>query len=104
MNEFVVLAVLLALVVVRLLGVTFLVLFILRPVRGCPACFRETVPVRKPWLRFVGLGRLEWRWCPFCGWEAFARRQPAPRTPVRPRDPLGARDASAVHDGEGAGR
>jgi hypothetical protein len=47
-------------------------LLLIRPVRGCPACFHPTAPVRVRWLE--RLSRLEWRWCTYCGWRGVARR------------------------------
>lgn len=55
---------------VALLGVGGLLL--IRTVRGCPACFQPTAPVRVRWLE--RLSRLEWRWCTYCGWRGLARR------------------------------
>lgn len=42
-------------------------------IRSCPACFADTVPVRRRWLRAV-LPWLQWRWCPTCGWEGPSSR------------------------------
>jgi len=93
MNEWIVVGVLVALVGLRVMMVGMLVLFIIRPVRGCPACFRDTFPLRKWWLRWITF-RMEWRWCPSCGWEGLARRMPAgaragpgPRIPADAEDP-----------------
>lgn len=94
MNEWVVLAVLLSLVALRVMAVGILVLFIIRPVRACPACFRDTFPLRKWWLRWITF-RMEWRWCPSCGWEGLARRRslrsgvPSARPTSDPTDPPG---------------
>lgn len=42
-------------------------------VRSCPACFHDTIPIRKPWLRRLAPS-LEWRWCPSCGWRGPSSR------------------------------
>lgn len=42
-------------------------------VRSCPACFADTVPIRRRWLRTL-LPWLQWRWCPACGWEGPSNR------------------------------
>lgn len=103
MNEWVVIAVLGALVGLRVLAVAFLVAFIIRPVRSCPACFRSTVPIRTAWLRLLR-AHLEWRWCATCGWEGLARRRP--RAKSAPSGAAGDRpapEASGLHDGQGPG-
>lgn len=78
MNEFLVVGVLFGIVALRVLAVRFLVLLIIRPVRGCPACFEPTAPIRKRWLFLLGRN-LEWRWCAACGWEGIARRMAVDR-------------------------
>lgn len=64
-----------ALVLMRYLAVLAIAVLIIRPVRACPACFAATLPVRNTWLRPFAR-RYEWRWCPACGWQAIARREP----------------------------
>jgi hypothetical protein len=111
MNEWVVVGVLLALVGLRVMAVGVLALFIIRPVRGCPACFQDTAPLRKRWLTLVSR-RMEWRWCPACGWEGLARRIRGrggrPLGPVSGRhegNPPGVDhgNRSGLDDGEGPG-
>lgn len=104
MNEWVVVAVLGALVGLRVLAVAFIVAFIVRPVLSCPACFQSTVPIRKEWLRLFR-SHLEWRWCANCGWEGLARR--LPKAKGAPSGPAGGRptsEASGFQDGPGPGR
>lgn len=81
MNEYLVVGVLFGLVLLRALLVGVLTLLVIYPVRACPACFEEgTLPIRKWWLVPVAR-RLEWRWCPACGWEGPARRVSTDRLP-----------------------
>ena len=61
------------LVFLRLALIAVVGLFIIRPARDCPACFRPTVPIRKRWLAWFN-SALEWRWCPECRWEGPARK------------------------------
>lgn len=101
MNEWVVIAVLGALVGLRVAAVAFLVAFIVRPVRSCPACFRGTIPIRKRWLRLLR-AHLEWRWCPGCGWEGPARRWPRAKSPhAAPPAGRPAPEPSGRPDGQG---
>lgn len=62
----------LGLILLRVTLLTVGGLLLVRPVRGCPACFHPTDPVRVRWLE--RLSRLEWRWCTHCGWRGVARR------------------------------
>ena len=62
-------------------------------VRACPACFSETLPLRKRWLRRLAPW-LGWRWCPTCGWEGPSRRS---RNELVPEP--GPRPAGEVPDG-----
>lgn len=62
----------LGLIVLRVALLTIGGLLLIRPVRDCPACFCPTVAVLSAWLE--RLTRLEWRWCPTCGWRGLARR------------------------------
>lgn len=69
----IIVAVFLALVVLRwglLLGGA---LVLIPRVRACPACFEATLRIHRPWLRRL-LPWLEWRWCPSCGWRGPGRR------------------------------
>lgn len=51
---------------------------LLRPARSCPACFRSTVAIRRPFLAAV-VRFAEWRWCPACGWQGPSRRRATER-------------------------
>jgi hypothetical protein len=62
----------LGLILLRVVLLTVGGFLLIRPVRGCPACFQPTTPVLVPWLE--RLTRLEWRWCTHCGWRGVARR------------------------------
>lgn len=105
MDERVVMVVLGGLVALRALAVAFLVYFIIRPVRACPACFRDTFPLKKRWLAVLGLAArsLEWRWCPFCGWEGPARRLRVPAPPPGTGADSPVPGPSDAHEGERAG-
>ena len=86
MSAAVVTLVFLGLVLLRVVLVAVGAMAIIRPVRACPACFQDTVPIRKPFLaRFAPA--YEWRWCPACDWQALARRGraqwPAARVPAQ---------------------
>jgi hypothetical protein len=70
----------LALILLRVALLTVGGLLLVRPVRGCPACFQPTAPVRVRWLPWTG--RFEWRWCMGCGWRGLSLRAPE-RTPER---------------------
>ena len=88
MSAAVVTLVFLGLVLLRVVLVGVGALAIIRPVRACPACFEDTIPIRKPLLERFGQA-FEWRWCPSCGWEGIARRSnrsgwPAPPHPAPP--------------------
>jgi hypothetical protein len=65
--------VLVALALVRFALVAVGAALLIRPVRSCPACFRDTVAIRRPWLDRLA-SRYEWRWCPYCRWQGPARR------------------------------
>jgi len=70
----VLLAVFAVLVALRAFAILFLLAFIVRPVRTCPACLTgATIPVYRRVLLVTGR-RFEWRWCPSCGWQALTRR------------------------------
>jgi hypothetical protein len=68
----VVAATFLGLIVLRIVLVTVGGYLLVRPVRGCPACFEPTAPVRVRWLERATT--LEWRWCMHCGWRGLSRR------------------------------
>jgi hypothetical protein len=62
----------------------FVMIYLLLPTdRSCVQCDEETLLVRMNRLgRFGSLcsgGRVQWRWCPRCGWEGLARRGVARR-------------------------
>jgi hypothetical protein len=65
--------VLLALALLRFATIVVGGALVIRPVSACPACFRDTVPIRSRWLARVA-ARYEWRWCPYCRWQGLARR------------------------------
>ncbi|HUE96552.1 MAG TPA: hypothetical protein VMN39_07820 [Longimicrobiaceae bacterium] len=57
--------------------------------RTCSQCDEETLLIRAHRLGRFGsaltLRRVQWRWCPRCGWEGLARRvHVAPRPAGRP--------------------
>ncbi len=88
MSVTVVVLVFAGLVLLRVLLVAVGAMAIIRPVRACPACFEDTIPIQKPLLERLS-HRFEWRWCPVCGWEGIARRLrrtswPAPPQPGPP--------------------
>ncbi|HEX9885046.1 MAG TPA: hypothetical protein VGA70_01085 [Longimicrobiales bacterium] len=72
--------VLLGLVLLRWGLILFGALLILQPARSCPACFRATLPIRRPVLNAV-LPVAEWRWCPACRWSGPSLKSPSPATP-----------------------
>jgi hypothetical protein len=65
--------VLLGLIILRFAALLLAIVVLARPVRACPACFAETVPIRTGWLRLFR-HRIELRWCAQCGWQGIARR------------------------------
>lgn len=67
-----VVVVLLSLVVLRWIMVFVAAFVLVTPVDRCPACFHDTVPVRKWWLWLLGPW-IEWRWCPSCRWQGPSR-------------------------------
>lgn len=69
------LVVFLGLVVMRYIFIFGGVAVLIPRVRACPACFDDTVAVRRRWLRLLAPW-LEWRWCPSCGWRGPGRREP----------------------------
>ncbi len=80
--------VLAALAFLRAVVVLGFAVVIIRPVRGCPACFRPTVALLTGWSWLLPR-RFEWRWCPECGWEGPARRLSASKgLPIPPGQPI----------------
>lgn len=72
----------------------FVMIYLLLPNdRTCSQCDEDTLLIRPTRLGRMGsalsFGRVQWRWCPRCGWEGLSRRVPAPRSPVirRPTSP-----------------
>jgi hypothetical protein len=54
-------------------------IFLLLPMdRSCSQCDDDTLLIRPNRVGRLGfalsLGRVQWRWCPGCGWEGLARR------------------------------
>lgn len=84
--ELAVIAIFVGLVVLRVALIGIVGVLIIRPVRDCPACFRETIPIRRRWLISLA-SAFEWRWCPACRWEGPARRVSPPRALLGPRRP-----------------
>ncbi|HEX7051687.1 MAG TPA: hypothetical protein VF188_15895 [Longimicrobiales bacterium] len=64
--------VLLGLALLRIMVVLIGAALLIRPVSACPACFRECIAIRRPWLARLAPW-CEWRWCPHCGWQGPAR-------------------------------
>jgi hypothetical protein len=59
----------------------FIMIYLLLPSdRSCAQCDEETLWIRSNRAGRLGsalsLGRVQWRWCPRCGWEGLARRAP----------------------------
>ena len=48
-------------------------LLVLHSAHVCPACFEQTVAVRRKVLTML-VRIAEWRWCPQCGWEGPSRK------------------------------
>ena len=65
------------LVILRWCLVLFLATLIVRSARNCPACFNETIPIRRPMLTLM-LPMTEWRWCPACRWQGPSRKVSEP--------------------------
>jgi hypothetical protein len=65
--------ILLALAFLRFVLVAAFATLLIRPVAACPACFRDTVSIRRPWLERLTRS-YEWRWCPHCRWQGPARK------------------------------
>jgi hypothetical protein len=58
--------------------------FLLPSYRSCNRCDEDTLLVRTNAMSRIAFrlffGRVQWRWCPRCGWEGLARtgRRPFP--------------------------
>ena len=72
----------------------FVMIYLLLPTeRSCSQCDEETLLVRTNRVARLGLalslGRIQWRWCPRCGWEGLARpvKVGAPAGVGRTRNP-----------------
>ena len=69
----------------KLFGAVLMIYLLLPTDRRCSRCDEETLLVRPNRIgRFgarLSLGRVQWRWCPRCGWEGLARqgKRPVPR-------------------------
>lgn len=61
----------------KLILAMVMIYFLLPSYRSCSRCDDDTLLVRTHplgrWLFRLFLGRVEWRWCPRCGWEGLAR-------------------------------
>ena len=55
-------------VTLGILAVGLLAMLMLQSAKNCPACFNETISIRRPILARV-LPMAEWRWCPTCEWH-----------------------------------
>jgi hypothetical protein len=65
------------------LFLAFVMIYLLLPSdRRCSRCDEDTLLMLTNRIGRVGfalsLGRVQWRWCPRCGWEGLARRTGAP--------------------------
>jgi hypothetical protein len=64
----------------------FVMIYLLLPTdRRCAQCDDDTLLIRTNRVGRIGFalsfGRVQWRWCPRCGWEGLARRVgPPPKT------------------------
>ena len=82
----------------KLVGAALMIYLLLPTDRRCSRCDEETLLMRPNRMGRIGarlfFGRVQWRWCPRCGWEGLARRgkrpvsQPGaavgPAAPTRP--------------------
>ncbi|MEX2583355.1 MAG: hypothetical protein WD766_08775 [Gemmatimonadota bacterium] len=62
----------------------FVMIYLLLPTdHRCNQCDEETLLIRMRRAGQIGSaltrGRVQWRWCPRCGWEGLARRTSARR-------------------------
>lgn len=56
----------------------FVMIYLLLPMdRSCMQCDEKSLMIRMNRAGRIGLaisrGRVQWRWCPRCGWEGLAR-------------------------------
>ncbi len=74
----------------------FAMVYLLLPTDvSCAHCDEETLLIRANRAGRAGFaltfGRVQWRWCPRCGWEGLTRRGSRPvtrgMTPARPETP-----------------
>lgn len=68
----------------------FAMIYLLLPSdKFCNQCDEETLLIRANRAGRIGFalsfGRVQWRWCPRCGWEGLARR--VERAKARPAGP-----------------
>ncbi len=61
------------LVLIRLVAIVIILLVALSVGPQCPACGREAILIRTPWLRLLS-NWIERRWCMTCGWQGLTRR------------------------------
>lgn len=70
----------------KLVLATVMIYFLLPADPCCSECDGETLLMggsRASRLRArIFFGRLQWRWCPRCGWEGLSRRVPDPGPPT----------------------
>jgi|SRR5690606_33587130 len=72
----------------------FVMIYLLLPTdQHCSHCDDETLLIRPSRLGRIGFalsrGRVQYRWCPSCGWEGLAKRsgRRRPKTPAHTPDP-----------------
>ncbi len=61
------------LVLIRLVAIVIILLVALSVGPRCPACGREAILIRTPWLQLLS-NWIERRWCMTCGWQGLTRR------------------------------
>jgi hypothetical protein len=70
----------------KLVMALVMIYYLLPSDRSCAECDAETVLLggnRAGRLRTrLFLGRVQWRWCPRCGWEGMSRRVTDPAPPA----------------------
>ena len=68
----------------KLVLATVMIYFLLPADRRCSECDGETLLLGGSRSGRLGMrllfGRVQWRWCPRCGWEGLSRRVPDPGT------------------------
>lgn len=75
----------------KLLLAAVMIYLLLPTDRRCSRCDEDTLLMRPRTAGRIGSrlsrGRVQWRWCPRCGWEGLARRGPDPSPHAgEPRD------------------